>query len=368
MSQCSNVVVKDAIVPDMIPERILSSKVCGEQRTACIKSHSFVDCGGWEIPAMIYTVTLNTSVDVTLEVPIFRRNSVLQVVSAELLPAGKGINAARVVQALGEPVTALGIVGRESRALFSTAAFRGLKTGFVYADGRTRQNVTILERDLGASTHIRTTGFCVDGRVIREIALRLRRSVRKGDLVLFCGSLPPGANGETYRDLALLCKRRGALVAIDTEGASLRKALEARPELVKLNRAEFISTFRRRANKGMQKLPPLMAEVMRKGIGLLAVSLGGEGLLVLRSGEPVALHGHLKLGPGFAHRKVVGSGDALFAGLAIGMTRQQELEETVKLAVACGAANVLTARALPPDAGLIRRLARNATVEAVPFR
>ncbi len=317
---------------------------------------------------MIYTVTLNTSVDVTLEVPMFRRNSVLQAASTEPLPSGKGINVARVLQALGEPVTALGIVGRESRALFSRVGTGGLKPGFVYVDGRTRQNVTIVEQDRDASTHIRTTGFCVDGRAIREFALRLRRSVRKGDLVLFCGSLPPGAEGETYRDLALLCKRIGALVAIDTEGASLRKALEARPEMVKLNRAEFLSTFRLRANRGMRKLPPFMAEVMRKRIGLLAVSLGGEGLLVLRSGDTVALHGHLKLGPGFANRKVVGSGDALFAGLAIGMTRRQELEETVRLAVACGAANVLTTRTLPPDAGLIRRLARNATVEAVPFR
>ncbi len=60
---------------------------------------------------MIITVTLNTAIDKTLSVPNFRLGRRHRTVEQTTMPGGKGVNVARVLKALGQPVIATGLAG-----------------------------------------------------------------------------------------------------------------------------------------------------------------------------------------------------------------------------------------------------------------
>jgi 1-phosphofructokinase/tagatose 6-phosphate kinase len=60
---------------------------------------------------MIITVTLNTAVDKTLAVPNFRLGRRHRTVEQTSMPGGKGVNIARVLKTLGQPVIATGFAG-----------------------------------------------------------------------------------------------------------------------------------------------------------------------------------------------------------------------------------------------------------------
>ncbi|EPD10155.1 1-phosphofructokinase, partial [Lacticaseibacillus paracasei subsp. paracasei Lpp48] len=60
---------------------------------------------------MIYSVTLNPSIDYVIELPELELGAVNRLTHAVKLPGGKGINVSRILQTLGLPTTAWGFLG-----------------------------------------------------------------------------------------------------------------------------------------------------------------------------------------------------------------------------------------------------------------
>ena len=60
---------------------------------------------------MIITVTLNAAIDKTLAVPNFRLGRRHRAVEQTAMAGGKGVNVARALKALGQPVIATGVAG-----------------------------------------------------------------------------------------------------------------------------------------------------------------------------------------------------------------------------------------------------------------
>ena len=60
---------------------------------------------------MIITVTLNAAVDKTLAVPNFRIGRRHRAVEQTSMAGGKGVNVARALKSLGQPVIATGVAG-----------------------------------------------------------------------------------------------------------------------------------------------------------------------------------------------------------------------------------------------------------------
>jgi tagatose 6-phosphate kinase len=94
---------------------------------------------------MILTVTLNPAWDVTYRVPELTRHGSHRVASALQRPGGKGLNVARVLHALGEPVTATGLLGGATGALVADAL--EVPHGFAAIAGETRRTVTVVDTD-----------------------------------------------------------------------------------------------------------------------------------------------------------------------------------------------------------------------------
>lgn len=97
---------------------------------------------------MIVTLTLNPSVDRTIELPVVVRGEVNRATRGHLDPGGKGVNVARALVRNGVPATAVvvrgGLTGEHLQRLLLAEA---VPACYVDAASETRSNVTIVEGD-----------------------------------------------------------------------------------------------------------------------------------------------------------------------------------------------------------------------------
>ena len=87
----------------------------------------------------IYTVTLNTAIDVVISEKDYLEKNKKKAIS---IPAGKGINVSRALKSAGIPSTAIALVGIKDIKLFNTIKDDKINAIFVTVKGATRKNTT----------------------------------------------------------------------------------------------------------------------------------------------------------------------------------------------------------------------------------
>ncbi|WP_443613609.1 1-phosphofructokinase family hexose kinase [Actinomadura madurae] len=194
---------------------------------------------------MIVTVTLNPSLDRTIEVDVLTRGAVIRARSARLDPGGKGVNVSRAL--LANDVASVAVVavggadGDQLRRLLET---EGMGVRAVRVAGRTRSNVTVVEPG-GVVTKLNEPGGPLSPAELDEVGAVVAAEAGAASWVVGCGSLPPGVPDATYADMCRRFAPDGIRVAVDTSGPALRAAVTAGPDLIKPNREELAEAARR---------------------------------------------------------------------------------------------------------------------------
>lgn len=285
---------------------------------------------------MIYTVTLNPALDKTVEIPGMALDTVNRITEMRTDPGGKGINVSKVIAKLGGESCAVGILGGESgRTLEKLLEGEPFATRFRFVEGQTRTNLKIIDREGHTNTDINEPGLTVTDADLNALLRELLAELRPGDIVVLAGSLPKGAPQDTYRTWTAACKKAGARVFLDADGALLAEGIKAAPYLIKPNDDELS----RLAGKKLETLEELTAEgrkLLERGIERVVISLGGRGALYLRKGSTIYAEG-LRVPVG----STVGAGDSVVAALAYAEAQGLSEEEAVRLSTAAGAANVM---------------------------
>ena len=285
---------------------------------------------------MIYTVTLNPALDKTVEIPGMALDTVNRITEMRTDPGGKGINVSKVIAKLGGESCAAGILGGGSgKRLETLLEGEPFATRFRFVEGQTRTNLKIIDREGHTNTDINEPGLTVTDADLDALLHELLAELRPGDIVVLAGSLPKGAPQDTYRTWTAACKKAGARVFLDADGALLAEGLKAAPYLIKPNDDELS----RLAGKKLETLEELTAEgrrLLERGIERVVISLGGRGALYLRKGSTIYAEG-LKVPVG----STVGAGDSVVAALAYAEAQGLSEEEAVRLSTAAGAANVM---------------------------
>ena len=285
---------------------------------------------------MIYTVTLNPALDKTVEIPGMALDTVNRITEMRTDPGGKGINVSKVIAKLGGESCAAGILGGGSgKMLEKLLENENFTTRFRFVEGQTRTNLKIIDREGHTNTDINEPGLTVTDADLDALLRELLAELRPGDIVVLAGSLPKGAPQDTYRSWTAACKKAGARVFLDADGALLAEGLKAAPYLIKPNDDELS----RLAGKKLETLEELTAEgrrLLERGIERVVISLGGRGALYLRKGSTIYAEG-LRVPVG----STVGAGDSVVAALAYAEAQGLSEEEAIRLSTAAGAANVM---------------------------
>ncbi len=288
--------------------------------------------------AKIFTVTANSAIDFFIDVEgLANQNNIVAKRSTDYV-CGKGINVAKALATLKIPSTCLGFVGQRSLAPFQAIESPMLHTDFTVVGGKTRTNITLFDVVDNSETHIRTTGFTVTDHACQNLLDKLADQVQTGDLVLFSGSLPPGAPDDFYAELIEQCHRQSAIPFLDSSGNSLLAGLKARPWLIKPNQQE-LEEITGQTLHDTRAIAAAARTIVDQGIAWVYVSRGAEGLVAV--GEHIALTARVDKIPKdvLSH---IGCGDAMLAGLAAAFIDGLEVRETIKSGIACGTANLYT--------------------------
>ncbi len=288
--------------------------------------------------AKIFTVTANSAVDFFIEVDeLPDRQTVLAKNSTEYL-CGKGINVAKALAVLKIPCTCLGFVGRQSLGSFLTIESPLLHTDFTVVEGKTRTNITLYDVANNSETHIRTAGFVVTDSACQDLLDKLAGLVHGDDIVIFSGSLPPGAPEDFHAALIRQCHRHSALAFLDSSGNSLLAGLKARPWLIKPNLQE-LEEITGQTLHDTKAIAAAARTIVNQGITWVFVSCGAQGVVVV--GENIALSARVTNIPEHVLSHI-GCGDAMLAGLSAAFNAGLGLQEAIRSGIAGGTANLYT--------------------------
>lgn len=287
---------------------------------------------------MIITLTVNPSIDKILVVENFTIGNKRQFVQqTRKIAGGKGINVARVIKTLGEEVITCGFMGGASGEWIETRLKKEkIPFNFIKIKNETRTNLTILDSFKKTETHLREQGPEVSLKEIKRLKDNFSALVHKEDIVILSGSGPPGVAKTIYKELIKIVKNKGGKVILDAEGELLKEGIKEKPFMIKPNEDELRAIFKK-DRKSLNALIERGKYLLKQGIKIVVVSRGKEGAIALGN-KVIWQIKPLKI----KSVNSVGSGDALIAGLAVGLKQKKSIKEAFYLGVACGMANALT--------------------------
>ena len=260
--------------------------------------------------------------------------------------SGKAVNAARVLTALNEQVLTLGLAGGDAGRFLRADLDRiGVAHDLVDVGAQTRTCVTLIDRGKSTATELVEESSPVPADAYRSVLDRLRAHARESDGVLLAGSLTPGGPADFYAEAVGVARSAGRFVLLDASGEPLRLALPARPDVVKPNRGELAATTGAAVDSDAA-LREAIRRLIEQGPAWAVVTAGGGDTVVSDGRQFWTLST-----PAVTVVSPIGSGDSFAAGLLAGVARGQDVPEACRLAVACGAANAMTAKA-----GHVRRV------------
>jgi 1-phosphofructokinase family hexose kinase len=288
---------------------------------------------------VIVTVTLNAALDRTLTVPNFQLGQRHRASQGLTLAGGKGINVARALKRLDVPVVATGLAGgRTGTRIVEELTSEAILNDFVRIADESRTSTAVVDPTAATYTEINEWGPQVTPEELDILLDKISYLARGADMVVFAGTLPRAVDDSFYAGAIRDLSRRNVRAVLDSEGSPLRLGVEAEPYLVTPNQREAEGLVGQELNDDEDYLMAVerIAEMGAKNV-LVTEETRSFGLfredrkrLLLRA-----------LAPRIEPVSAVGSGDVLLAGFIASRLAGKPLDESLRNAVAAGAASTL---------------------------
>ncbi|MFZ0227051.1 MAG: 1-phosphofructokinase family hexose kinase [Mycobacterium sp.] len=290
----------------------------------------------------IVTLTMNPALDITTNTDRVIPTDKLRCGLPRYDPGGGGINAARIAHVLGESVLALFPAGGHTGdKVTDLVAESGVQVQRIPVAHTTRESFTVDEHRSGKQYRFVLPGPQLTGAEQTECLKQLSAATGSADFVVASGSLPPGVPGDFYQRVADICRERGAPLILDTSGAGLRH-ISSGVFLLKPSVRELRECVERDLVTESAQLAAAHELIERGCAQFVVVSLGSEGALLATP------HGSQRFSPvTVPSGSGVGAGDAMVAGITVGLSRGWRLDKAVRLGIAAGAAMLLTPGTAP---------------------
>ena len=286
---------------------------------------------------MITSISLNPSIDRMLVVESFTPGGLNRVVEKRDIAAGKGINVALAVSALGLDAECVGFMYRDSGSLFEKRLMiNSTPFDFVWCEGEVRTNIKVFDRAAGVVTELNESGTTIGEEEIAQMTEMVCRHAENSDYLVLSGSLPPGCPQDYYRTLINAVEGLGCRCVLDADGDRLKYGLQARPFMIKPNRYELETMIGRKLG-GIADIRDAARRYIDLGVEIVAVSLGADGALIASADDTLyAPRMNIEV------KSTVGAGDSMVAGLVAGFMADRTLEDTFRMGVAAASARCMT--------------------------
>ncbi len=284
---------------------------------------------------MIITVTLNAAIDKTLAVPNFRLGRRHRAVEQTAMAGGKGVNVARALRALGQPVIATGVAGGPTGTrIVEHLTEEGILNDFVRIREESRTSTAVVDPTSGEQTEINEHGPQVSDQELDLFVDKLLYLAQGAAVCVFAGSLPRGMDAGLYGRLVEEMRRLGVTTVLDSEGEPLLVATRRGPDVVSPNELEAEGLVGHEFSDEDDRRRAL-GEMVEMGAREGIITLADGCLAVLGEGSERCLY-QATLEP-LEPVSSVGSGDALLAGFVAARYGGRDPEDCLRFAVACGA-------------------------------
>nr|WP_072536353.1 1-phosphofructokinase family hexose kinase [Anaerococcus mediterraneensis] len=289
---------------------------------------------------MIYTVTLNPSIDLYIELDKLKLEENNEIKTERSLPGGKAINVSRILSQLRIPTTATGFIGGyQGMFIDNWLKNEDILTDFVHMKKSNRVNLKIFEDK--KETLINFQGPTVLTDEVEELVYNLSR-VREGDTIIFGGSVPPMEHGEDadiYDRMVEIAKANGANFIADVPSKYLLNMVKRGPLLVKPNGEDIEEIFGVKIENKMDYIP-YGKKLIEMGAKYVIISYGSEGSMFFTR------EGVYSANPIKDDKEIINTvacRDAMIAGFLGTIVRDSDPIESYMVAVAAAGA---TARVL----------------------
>jgi 1-phosphofructokinase family hexose kinase len=303
---------------------------------------------------MIITVTLNAAIDKSLSVPNFRPGRRHRTVEQRTTAGGKGVNIARTLKELGQPVIATGFAGGATGTrIVEQLTEESILNDFVRIREESRTNTSVLDPTTGQQTEINERGPSVSAHEIELFLDKLLYLARGAAIAVFAGSLPRGVDADMYATLVRELQRADVLTVIDTDGEPLRQAVRSEPDVVSPNVLEAEELVGHEF-AGEEERSLAVHEIAALGAREAIMTVpDGCFAQVLIDGQPRLKRARIEPREPIAKR---GSGDAFLAGYLAARYEGRSPDQCLRFGVACGAESTARFGAGLIDAREARRL------------
>ena len=284
---------------------------------------------------MIYTVTLNPSIDYVIKVDKLTTGNINRVNEEHVYPGGKGINVTRILKSLDNDNIALGFVsGFTGDYIINSLQELNLKSDFIKVkEGFTRINVKVKSEE---ETEINGQGPKISEEELNQFYKVIDKLV-DGDILILSGSIPSCLDERLYESIMKKVEDRDIKVIVDATKNLLLNVSKYKPFLIKPNNHELAEMFNVELNS-TEDVVFYARKLKEMGAQNVLISMGKDGALLVTENDEV-------FASSVAKGEVinsVGAGDSMVAGFIAGYLKSNSYEEALRLGAASGGATAFS--------------------------
>lgn len=288
---------------------------------------------------MIYTVTLNPSLDYVLSVKNFEKGATNRSTGEIIYPGGKGVNVSIVLANLGMQSIALGFcagfTGAEIKRLLEK---QNIENKFIeLKNGNSRINVKLRNCNeagcVNDETEINGIGPDVDGNALDKFYSQIE-TLNSNDVLVLSGSIPPSLPATIYKDIMQKLQNKNIKIVVDATKDLLTNVLKYRPFLIKPNIHELEEIFETKINNE-DKATSFARKLKDLGAKNVLLSMSENGAILIDENHET----YSQKVPEGQVKNSVGAGDSMVAGFLYGHTKTSNYKEALKYAVCAGSAS-----------------------------
>lgn len=284
---------------------------------------------------MIYTVTLNPSLDYIVKLGKLNIGEVNRSEEEQIFPGGKGINVSLVLSKLGEMSRCLGFVaGFTGNEIIHRLENEGCETDFVILPkGFSRINVKLKCEE---ESEINSGGPKIEIKELEVLFSKLE-DLKDDDILVLAGSIPSSVPPDIYERWIKRLYNKKLKIVIDASGEALRRVLPLHPFLLKPNHHELGELIGKRLTSTEEIIESAIS-LQKMGARNVLISRAADGAILLDEKGKI----YISNAPEGKVVNSVGAGDSMVAGFLAGYQKYGSYNDALKLGIAAGSASAFS--------------------------